>query len=82
MCFQKAFSLREKISKIAISDTLGVDNAMVRAQTKDVGEEKGSTSHPRGKQWLTVYRAHQVACRDGACLLISKSNMTRKAFLA
>ena len=22
--------------------------------------KKGSTSHPRGKQWLTVYRAHQV----------------------
>ena len=48
------------VRKIAISDTLGVTNAMVRAQRKDFGEEEGSTSHPRGKQWLTVYRAHKV----------------------
>ena len=44
--FSEGIQFARKNSKIAISDTLGVHNAMVRAQTKDFGEEKGSTSHP------------------------------------
>ena len=52
--FRRDSVCEKKILKMAISDTLGLTNAMVRAQRKDFGEEKGSTSHPSGKQWLTV----------------------------
>ena len=31
---------------------------------------KGSTSHPRGKQWLTVYRAPQVLVAKGVFIWI------------
>ena len=44
--FSEGIQFARKIPKIAISDTLGLTNAMVRAQRKDAGEEKGSTSHP------------------------------------
>ena len=29
-------------------------------RTRARARGEGSKSHPRGKQWLTVYRAHQV----------------------
>ena len=44
--FSEEIQFARKIPKIAISDTMGLTNAMVRAQRKDIGEEKVSTSHP------------------------------------
>ena len=40
--------------------TMDVTDAMVRVETKDFGSKKALRVIPRGEQWLTVHRAHQV----------------------
>ena len=60
-CVSEGIRLAIKIRKIAISRRDGFANARVREKKRKIsGRRKALRVTPRGKQWLTVYRAHQV----------------------
>ena len=46
--------------------TIGISDALVRAQNTDFGKGKALRVIPRGKYRLTVYRAHQICFQQAS----------------
>ena len=60
MCVGSDLICEKILKKMRFLTTIGVTDATIRVKKKKFGKGKALRVIPRGKHWLTVYRATQV----------------------